>query len=74
MTIKSSFIHMPVVSGFEMNKPYVIAQLRYLLLSGTVQTGINVDQMTAVSQFLSSLSDINTHTTGILRPQFTYRA
>jgi hypothetical protein len=57
-----------------MNKPDVLVQVGYLLLSGTVLPGINVYQMTAVPKFPGKLPDINTHTPGVFCSQIAHGA
>jgi hypothetical protein len=68
MRIQSHFAYPLLSAGLEVDESGIPAKYTYLIVVGIMNTGIDIHKMSLLTQFVSKLPDVDTHTAGVLCP------
>ncbi len=72
MGIHRQLMYVLVLAGPKVNESSILTQFYNLFIFRVMNTGIDIHQKPLLPQFVSKLSDINTHAAGIFRPQIPH--
>ena len=68
MGIHRQLMYVLILAGSKVNESNILTQCYNLFIFRVMNTGIDIHQKPLLPQFVSKLSDINTHAAGIFRP------